>query len=186
LWTATSDGTGAFRFAGPSRRVYTLRISRGGYDSASALVFFDVGDRSTDFRLVPAMTTIAGTWAGVFVFSTTTGSPQSVTIPQTDLRQSEVSFHLFFGLTDAPYVVDVDFTVQDPSAIGSTTAITGTVAFGYRPARFPQYCHGTTAFTGTINWTTMFVTAPQIIMECGITYTNVVLSLVKQQGFFAS
>jgi hypothetical protein len=32
----------------------------------------------------------------------------------------------------------------------------------------------------------MFVTAPQIIMECGITYTNVVLSLVKQQGFFAS
>ena len=31
----------------------------------------------------------------------------------------------------------------------------------------------------------MSVTAPQIIMEGGITYTNVLVSLVKQQGFFA-
>jgi hypothetical protein len=186
LLSATSDATGAFRFAALSQGVsYTIRISHSGYDSASGLVFLDFADESADFRLTPAMTTPTGTWTGVFAFSTTTGSPQSATIVQTDLRQLDASFYLFFGLTDPPYTVDVNFTVQDPSAIGSTTGITGTLAFGYRPPRFPQYCHGTTTFTGTINWTTMSVTAPQVTMECGITYTNVVLSLVKQQGFFA-
>ena len=188
LRSATSDTTGAFRFAALSTRVsYTIRISRSGYDSASRLVFSGFGDdESADFRLAPAMTTLTGMWAGVLTFSTTTGSSQSVTIPPAYLFQRDVvSFDAGFIPTGPPNTANVFGTIQNPSALGSSTGITGTLSFGYTTPRFPQHCVGTAAFTGTINWTTMVVTAPQITVDCGITYTNVVLSVSKQEGLFA-
>jgi hypothetical protein len=83
-------------------------------------------------------------------------------------------------------------TLQDPSAIGSTTGIAGTLTWltSIVVERVEivipvTSCQGTTAFAGTINWTTLSITVPQITLDCGaspgITYTNVVLSLVKQQ-----
>jgi hypothetical protein len=72
--------------------------------------------------------------------------------------------------------------LQDPSAIGATTGITDTLTILWAVlGRGPMTCEGTTAFTGTINWTKMSLTAPQITFDCNITYTNVVLSLDKQQ-----
>jgi hypothetical protein len=183
----TSDGTGAFRFAELSKGGYTIRISRSGYDSASGLVFFNFGDESEDFRLTPALTTLTGMWAGVLTFSTTTGSSQSVTIPPAYLFQRDVvSLDAGFIPTGPPNTANVFGTIQNQSALGSTSGITGTLSFGYTTPRFPQHCVGMAAFTGTINWTTMVVTAPQIIVDCGITYTNVVLSVSKQSGVFAA
>jgi len=179
--SATSDVTGAYRIGGLKTAGYTVRVRRSGYDSAFRGVGINGADTSADFQLARIMTTLAGTWTGFLEYSPATGPRQHVTILTAPLTQSGASFSS--GAT-----LDVHFsgTLQDPSAIGSTTGIAGTLmmstitSVGRSGATF---CDGTTAFTGTTNWTRMSMTAPQITFDCaaGLTYTNVVVQLDKQQ-----
>jgi len=46
--------------------------------------------------------------------------------------------------------------------------------------RGPLTCDGTSDFTGTVNWTQMVLTAPQVVFECGTTFTTVTIALVRR------
>jgi hypothetical protein len=128
------------------------------------------------------MTTLAGTWAGFVSFSPSTGSPQSVTVLQATLMHTGANVSSNMFSTSGPYQAGFSGTLQDPSAIGSTTGITGTLTLVEVIAgRSPMTCRGTGAFTGTINWKLMDTTTPQIVLDCGSTFSNVRLALVRQQ-----
>ncbi len=174
---ATSDATGAFRIADLAIGGFTVRATHVGYDSAFLGVRL-FSDTSVDFRLTPVMTTLAGTWAGFVAFSTSDGSPQSVTVLQATLMQTGASVSSDMFATSGSYQAGFSGTLQDPSAIGSTTGVTGTLtlveAIG---GRGPTTCRGTTMFAGTINWSLMSAAAPQITLDCGATDSNVRLSL---------
>ena len=175
------DATGAYRIAGLTTGGFTVRVTHLGYDSAFLGVNF-VSDTSVDFRLNPAMTTLAGTWFGFVAFSPSTGPQQTLATMQATLTQTgaTVSSDVFHG--DSPYLASFSFTLQDPSAIGSTTGITGTLTlFENLIGRGLTTCRGTTTITGTTSWTRMSATAPQVTLDCGMTYTNVTMSFGKQQ-----
>ena len=184
--STTSDGTGAFRITGLSTAGYTVSVKRSGYDTAFRGISINGADQSADFQLAPLMTTLAGTWTGFLEFSPTTGPRQSVTILSAPLTQAGASLSSVMISTMGP-TVRFSGTLQDPSAIGSTTGIAGTLTLlkSTQIGRGVMNCEGTAAFTGTANWTMMSLTVPQITLDCGaspgITYTSVVLSLVKQQ-----
>ena len=178
---ATSDATGTFRIADLTMGGFTVRATRAGYDSA----FLGVNlftDTSADFRMTPVMTTLAGTWAGFVSFSTSTGSQFSGQVLQATLMHTGASVSSNqFAASGSSYTASFSGTLQDPSAIGSTTGMTGTLTLiELIGGRGLTTCRGTTAFTGTINWSLMSATAPQITLDCGITYSNVKLSLVRQ------
>jgi len=35
--------------------------------------------------------------------------------------------------------------------------------------------------SGTVSWTRLVIVAPQVPFDCGFTYTNVTVSLIRQQ-----
>ena len=182
--STTTDGTGAFRIAGLSTAGYTVSVRRTGYDTAFRGIGLNGADQSADFQLAPLMTTLSGTWTGLLEYSPTTGPRQSVTILSAPLTQAGAS--LSSGIISPPSVVGFSGTLQNPSAIGSTTGIAGTLTMWTVIGIFrgATSCQATTPFAGTTNWTGMSITASQITFNCGttvITYTNVVLSLDKQQ-----
>jgi hypothetical protein len=108
-----------------------------------------------------------------------------VTIVSAPLTQAGAS--LSSGIISPPSFIDFSGTLQDPSAIGSTTGFAGTLTMSILIGvgrSGGTFCQRTTPFAGTTNWTRMSMTASQITFDCGspvITYTNVVLSLDKQQ-----
>jgi len=181
--SGTSDSSGAYRIAGLRIAGYTVTVRRTGYDS----VFRGLGlneDTSADFQLTPLMTTLAGTWVGFMDRSPTTGPRQTVTILNAPLTQAGASFSSI--VQSPPSVARFSGTLQDPSAIGAITGISGTLTLMESIPIFRGGipCQGTAAFTGTANWTSMLMTTQQITLDCGsssITYTNVVLGLNKLQ-----
>ena len=178
---AASDATGAFRIADLAMGGLTVRAGHAGYDSAYLGVTL-VRDTSVDLQLTLFNTTLGGTWAGFVSFSPSTGSPQSVTVLQATFAQTGASVSSDMFSTSGPYQAGFSGTLQNPSAIGSTTGITGTLTLVEEVSvRGPTTCRGTGTFTGTINWKLMDTTAPQIVFDCGGTFTNVRLALVRRE-----
>jgi hypothetical protein len=119
---------------------------------------------------------LAGTWAGGFAYS---ASGAGVGIPAITLTQTGATVASLLN----PYV-EFSGTIQDLSAIGSTTHITGTLSFSLvqGPPRAPTSCKRTGNFTGTVNWTRLVVTAPVVMFpSCSPAYNNVTLALTRQQ-----
>jgi hypothetical protein len=182
--SATSDATGAFRIADLAMGGFTVRTRRAGYDSGFLGVSLS-SDTTIDVRLTPVMTTLSGPWAGSMTFSAPTRIPARISLATLTQTGASVSSNLFQLNPGNPYEASFSGTLQDPSAIGSTTGIAGTLTLVETTAgRNPMDCRGTGAFTGTINWTRMSVTAAQVVVTgCGgtSTYSNLTLSLDRQQ-----
>jgi hypothetical protein len=181
--SATSDAAGAFRIADLTVSGFTARVRRDGYDSEFRSINL-TADTAINVPMTPAMTTLSGTWAGTlsFSFSPPETGRQDVTIPQLAMMQAggNVSSSTFSTLSS--FQGSVSGTLQDPSAIGSTTTVTGMLTLIQNlSGRNPTTCRGTSSFTGTINWTRMTTTTPRLTLDCGVTYLDVTLALVRQQ-----
>jgi hypothetical protein len=174
-----SDANGGFRLTGLTAGGFTIRVRYDGYDSVFRGIIF-VADTSIDVQMRPARQTLAGTWTGVLSFLLGT-APREVSIPQLTIVHTASSVSSAF-LTSGPYQGSFTGTLKDPSAIASTTDVTGTLTLTLDlSGRGPLTCTGTSDFTGTVNWTQMMITTPLIILECGTTATNVAIALVRQQ-----
>ena len=178
--TTTSDGRGAFRLADLMVGGFTVRVRYGGYDSVFRGITF-VADTSIEVQMRPAMQTLAGTWTGTLSFSRGSGAREDVAVPQLTMVHSGVNVSSTF-LTSGPYQGRFTGTLRDPSSIASTTDVTGTMTLTLDlSGRGPLTCNGTSDFTGTANWTQTVLTAPEVVFECGTTFTNVTISLARQQ-----
>src|SRR5262245_267073 len=99
----------------------------------------------------PVMTTLSGTWTGALEYTPTTGPRQSVTILSAALTQVGASFSTD-ELTSLSSFLRFSGTLQDPSAIGSTTCFAGRLtmsiilAIGRSGA---TSCQRTVPFAGT-------------------------------------
>ncbi len=180
---ATSDATGAFRLADLTMGGFTARVRNTGYDSEFRNVNL-IADTVVNVPMTPAMTTLSGTWTGTlsFSFSPPETGRQDIAIPQVTMAQagSNVSSSTFS--TPSSFQGSFTGTIQDPSAIAATTGVTGTVTLIQNLAgRNPTTCRGTSSFTGTINWTRMTTASPRLTLDCGVTYLDVTLALVRQQ-----
>jgi hypothetical protein len=177
--TTTADGSGAFRMTDVMVGGFTVRVMYTGYDSVYRGITF-VADTSIEVQLRPAMQTLAGTWAGTLSFSRANGAREDVAIPQLTMMHSGSSVSATF-LTSGPYQASFTGTLRDPSSMASTTVVTGTMTLTLDlSGRGPLTCKGTSDFTGTVNWTEMVMTAPQVAFECATTFTNVVIALVRR------
>jgi hypothetical protein len=73
-------------------------------------------------------------------------------------------------------------TLRDPSAIGATTDVTGLLTLTlFEAGRSLITCRGSGAMSGTVNWPRLVIVASQVSFDCGFSYTNVTVSLVRQQ-----
>lgn len=178
--SAVTDASGSFRLSGLTPGGFTVRVRDNGYDSAFQGVTF-VADMAIDVRMKAAQQTLAGTWTGSLSFTTANGARQDVAVPQLTMVHTGDAVSSTF-LTSGPYQGSFTGTLSDPSSIGSTTAIAGTMTvildLSGRP---PSTCRGTAAFTGTVNWTQLSIGAPQMALECGTVFTGVTMSFVRQQ-----
>jgi len=178
--TAVTDAAGSFRLAGLTAGGFTVRVQDPGYDSFFQGLTF-VADMSLEVRMKAAQQTLAGTWTGTLSFTTANGARQDVALPQLTLMHAGGAVSSTFN-TSGPYQGSFDGTLSDPSSIGSTTAIAGTISvildLSGRP---PSTCRGTAHFTGTVNWTQLSIGAPQMVFECGTVFTGVTMSFVRQQ-----
>ena len=160
---------------------FTIRSRYGGYDSVFQGVTF-VANTVLDIQMRPVMQTLAGTWAGTLSFvQVSTGTRTDVAIPQLTMLQMGNNLSATFR-TSGPYEGSFTGTLNDPSSLASTTETAGTMAVAFLlSGRNPMTCRGTDRFTGTVNWTRAAMTAPQIMLECGITLTGVTVSLERRQ-----
>ena len=178
--TAVTDAGGSFRLTGLTAGGFTVRVQEAGYDSFFQGVTF-VTDMSIDVRMKAAKQTLAGTWTGTLSFTTANGAPQDVAVPQLTLMQAGDAVSSTF-LTSGPYQGSFVGTLRDPSSIGSTTALSGTMTVTLDlSGRPPSTCRGTADFTGTVNWTQLSIGAPRMVFECGTVFTAVTMSFVRQQ-----
>lgn len=177
---AVTDAGGSFRLTGLTAGGFTVRVRDEGYDSFFQGITF-VADMSIEVRMKAAKQTLAGTWTGTLSFTTANGARQDVAMPQLTIMHVGDAVSSTF-LTSGPYQGSFAGTLRDSSSIGSTTAITGTMTvildLSGRP---PSTCAGTADFTGTVNWTQLSIGAPQIVFACGTVFTDVRMSLVRQQ-----
>lgn len=150
---------------------FTMRVRLAGYDSVFRGVNF-AGDTEVDLQMRAAQQSLAGTWTGEITYT----SRVPLAIAEATLTHS--------GATIASNFPAAAFTgtLANPSAIGSTTQVTGTLTVRRTTGspRNPTPCDGIGPFTGTVNWTQLVVTAPQVTYSCGGT-DSVTLSLVRQQ-----
>ena len=175
--TTTSGSDGRFRLADVMFGGFVVRVRHDGYDSVFRGVGF-TADQSLDIQMRPAMQSLAGTWTGTLTTTSSGSSPQTMSIPELNVTQSGAGISVAYPNT----VVLLNGTLRDPSAIASTTEVSGTIMLttvqGFRNSII---CKGTGSFTGTVNWTRLVVVAPQVPFDCGFAYTNVTVSLVRQQ-----
>ncbi|MBI2189767.1 MAG: carboxypeptidase regulatory-like domain-containing protein [Acidobacteria bacterium] len=167
--TTGDDGTyvpGELWFGG-----FTLRVRKPGYDAVFRGVPF-AGDTTLDIQMRVAQHSLSGTWTGDITYT----SRGPLAIAEATLTHS--------GATIASNFPAAAFTgtLANPSAIGSTTQVTGTLTVRRTTGnpRNPIPCDGTGSFTGTVNWTRLVVTAPQVTYSCGGS-DSVTLSLLRQQ-----
>jgi Carboxypeptidase regulatory-like domain len=177
---ASSDAAGMFRLADLTKGGLNARVRHDGYDSVFRGINL-VADTVVDVSMTRAMTTLSGMWAGTLSFSPKTGARQDVAIRQLTMMQTGGNVSSTFT-TVGSYEVAFTGTLQDPAAVTETTSVTGTFTLSENlSGRNPTTCRGTSSFSGTINWTQMATATPQIVLDCGITYTNVTLALVRPQ-----
>ena len=178
--TAVTDAAGSFRLTGLTAGGFTVRVQDQGYDSFFQGVTF-VADLSIEVRMKAAQQTLAGTWTGTLSFTTANGARQEIPVPQLTIVHAGDAVSSTF-LTSGPYQGSFAGTLRDPSSIGSTTAIAGTMTvildLSGRP---PSTCRGTADFTGTVNWTQLSIDSPRMVFECGTVFTGVTMSFVRQQ-----
>jgi hypothetical protein len=168
---------------------FILRVRFPGYDSE----FRGIGlsaDTTLDIQMRPAMQSLSGTWTGTWNYTTGDAPPRTVTdqLPGMQLAQDGAALSVAVTVTPGPNsnVGAFDGTLRDPSAIGSTTQVTGTITLNYsapgsgRGGAGGVFCVGTGAFSGTVNWTQLVITAPQVVFPCTSPYAGVTLSLVRQ------
>ena len=178
--TAVTDAAGSFRLAGLTAGGFTVRVRDQGYDSFFQGVTF-VADTSIEVRLKAANQTLAGTWTGTLSFTTANGARQDIPVPQLTIVHAGDAVSSTF-LTAGPYQGSFSGTLRDPSSIGSTTAIAGTMTVILdMSGRPPSTCGGTADSTGTVNWTQISIGAPQMVFACGTVFTDVTMSFVRQQ-----
>ena len=172
--TTAPDGT--YRFDDLTFGGFTLRVRYNGFDSEFRAVRL-IAETNLDVAMRPVMQSLAGTWTGTLTYTSQTGAPVTAAIVETTMTHAGASIGSNF--------LDGFFTgtLQNPSAISSTTAVTGSMTVFHLegPPRAPTTCNGTAAFTGTVNWTRLVIAAPRIPFACGGSITNVTLSLVRQQ-----
>jgi hypothetical protein len=160
----------------------TVRTRHDGYDSVFQAVRL-VEDAALDIQMTPVGRTLAGTWTGTFtaISSALVNGPTfcipkvicEKAIPETALTQTGASIASNFNWGTFSGVL------RDPSSIGSTTAVTGTLTASITTSDFKP-CNGTGDFTGTVSWTSLNIVAPVVTSACAV-LTNVMLSLVRQQ-----
>jgi len=175
--TAT-DASGGFALSGLTLGGRMLRFRHDGYDSVFRGIQL-VADTSLSIQMRPAMQSLAGTWTGSMT-ATTPGTPnvQTTSIPELNLTHAAAEISGVYPNT----VVLFTGTLRNPSAIGATTEVTGVIRLDVsQGGRNIITCHGSGAMSGTVNWTRLVIVAPQVPFDCGFTYTNVTVSLVKQQ-----
>lgn len=176
--TTTSDANGGFRLGDLSVGGFTLRARYSGYDSEFRNITF-VADTAIDLVMRPAMQTLAGAWTGTLAFTLSSGTRQSVAIPQLAMVHDGNRVSSNF-LTSGPYLMSFSGTLGDPALLASTAAFAGTLTITMTlSGRGPLTCQGTSGFTGTVDWTHMVMTTPQVVFECGVTFTNVTTSLIR-------
>jgi len=172
--TTAPDGT--YRFDDLTFGGFTLRVRYTGYDSEFRAVRV-TAETTLDVAMRPAMQSLAGTWTGTLTYTSQTGAPVTAAIAETTMTHAGASIGSNF--------LDGFFsgTLRDPSAISSTTSVTGpmTVFHSEGSPRAPTACNGTATFTGTVNWTRLVLVVPRMPLACGGSIANVTLSLVKQQ-----
>jgi hypothetical protein len=178
--SAASDAGGAFRLNDLRLGGFTVRARHDGYDPVFRGITL-VADTSVDIQMRKAKQSLAGTWTGTLSFTPATGARQDVDIPQLTLLHVGDTISSSF-LTAGPYVGSFSGTLRDPASIGSSTGVAGTMTLTINQSgRNPTTCRGEAGFTGTIDWTRAMTSTPQIAFECGTTFTNVTMSLVRQQ-----
>ena len=175
--TAT-DASGTFALSGLTLGGRMLRFRHDGYDSVFRGVQL-VADTSLSIQMRPAMQSLAGTWTGTLTETRpTTPNPQTESVPELNVTQTGADMSGVYPNT----VVLFTGTLRNPSAIGATTEVTGVIRLDVsQGGRNIITCHGSGAMSGTVNWTRLVIVAPQVPFDCGFTYTNVTVSLVKQQ-----
>ena len=172
-----SDGT--FRLTDVDRGGFTLRVRREGYDS-----FFQgirlIEDAVLDVRMRRAQESLSGTWTGTVTYG---GNSQSV--PELTLVHDGATLNPF-RFDGAAFVPGQMFTfsgtLRDPSAIGSTTEISGTfdTAKILGHPRSPMTCLGSGSFTGSVNWTRLVINVPRVVY-CDGEAVSAMLLLVRQE-----
>ena len=149
---------------------FTMRVRRDSYDSVFRGVNFS-GDTEIDIQMRIAQQSLAGTWAGEMTFT----SRVPLAISQATIAHSGSTITSNFpGATFTGTVAD--------QSIGASADVSGTLTVRRTTGnpRDPVPCDGTGAFTGTVNWTRLIITAPQVTYSCGGT-DSVTLSLTRQQ-----
>ena len=170
----TSGSDGAYRLADIWTGDIRLQVRRTGHDPVFGVVKV-IRDTQHDIHMRVAQQTVAGTWTGELTATGFAGGTP-VWIGVVPVTQT--------GATIAADFQGIAFTgtLADPSRIGATTQIAGTLSITRAPGgpRIPppQPCVGTGRFTGTVNWTRLVITAPQVTFSCGST-EKVTLSLVR-------
>lgn len=169
-----ADGT--YRLTDLTFGGFTLRVRYSGYDSEFRAVRL-TGDTTLDVQMRPVMQSLAGTWTGTLTYTANGGARVSASIPESTLTQTGASIAANFlhGTFSG--------TLRDPSSISSTTEAAGTLTVFHSegPPRSPVACDGRGSFTGTVSWTRLVLVAQTLPLACGGSYTDVVLSLVRQQ-----
>ena len=176
--TTATDASGAFQLSGLALGGRMLRFRHDGYDSVFRGVQL-VADASLSIQMRPAMQSLAGTWTGSLTV-TTPGTPnaQTTSIPELNLTHAGSDISGVYPNT----IVLFTGTLRNPSAIAATTDVTGTLMLTvFEGGRSIITCTGRGPMSGTVNWTRLVVVAPQVPFDCGFTYTNVTVSLVRQQ-----
>lgn len=167
---ASTGGDGAFNLTDVTFGGFTIRARLRGYDSVFQGVRL-TGDTSLDIRMRRANESLAGTWTG----SVSYASGGGFTIPEFTMQHSGA---IISGSGGSALF---DGTLRDPSAIGATTEVTGTLTLrSSTGGRNPMPCDGTGSFTGTVNWTRLAIVAPKVTYACGGENT-VTVSLIRQQ-----
>lgn len=175
---ATTDATGAFQIADLRLGGVTARFRHDGYDSVFRGVTL-VSDTSLVVAMRPAMQSLAGTWTGSMTATTpNTPNAQTTSIPELNMTHAGADISGVYPNT----VVLFTGTLRNPSAIGTTTDVTGVITLLIaQGGRNIVTCRGSGAFSGTVNWSRLIAVAPQVPFDCGFTYTNVTVALVRQQ-----
>jgi len=176
--TAITDSSGTFEIGDLRLAGFTVRFRHEGYDSVFRGVTL-ASDTSLAIALRPAMQSLTGTWTGSLTAVTpNTSSPQTESIPELNVTHTGAEISGVYPNT----VVLFSGTLRDPSAIGATTAVTGAMTVTiFQSGRSTLTCTGSGAMSGTVSWTRLVIVAPQVPFDCGFTYTNVTVSLIRQQ-----
>ncbi|MEO8500764.1 MAG: carboxypeptidase-like regulatory domain-containing protein, partial [Vicinamibacteria bacterium] len=176
--STSTDTDGLFRLADLKRGGFNLRVAYTDYDSVFRGVIF-VESTSLDIRMRRAGESLSGTWAGSWSENSTAKDIPEITLTQTGSI-----------VGGSHNVVPVSFTgtIADPAALSTVSTISGTITLSHFFTRPVGTCTGTSAFTGTVSFARLVITAPAITFDkCtpgltpGAVSTNVGITLNRRR-----